>query len=196
MALRIAFDIDGVLADFGRVLRRRAAAMVRAGRMPASALPPDAWRALERGQRDRVWRTMRSRRGLWRRMPETEPGIVARVAEAAAAHRWDVIFVTDRPSAPGGSTEQQSQAWLAAHGFPRAAVYVCDRSRGELARALHRDVVIDDRTLNCLEIVSASPARALLVWDPRRGAAPDHLTRLGIHAVPSVAACLERLREM
>jgi hypothetical protein len=95
-----------------------------------------------------------------------------------------------------GTTEQQSRCWLAAHGFPRAAVYVCDRSRGELARALRRDVVVDDRALNCLEIVSDSPARALLVWDPRRGAAPDHLTRLGIHVVPSAAACLDRLCEM
>jgi hypothetical protein len=57
----------------------------------------------------------------------------------------------------------QSQAWLESHGFYLPAVVTVPGSRGEIANALRLDVVIDDQLLNCLEVIGASQAKAMLM---------------------------------
>ncbi len=48
-------------------------------------------------------------------------------------------------------------------GFYMPAVVTVPGSRGEVANALRLDVVIDDQFLNCLEVVSGSQSKALLI---------------------------------
>ena len=95
----------------------------------------------------------------------------------------------------------QTQVWLERHGYYLPSVLTTPAgSRGELARSLRLDLALDDRLVNCLEIISASNSKALLVLrasadSPVREAAEAR----GIGVVPSLAQALDavgRLAEL
>src|SRR5207237_4774681 len=77
--------------------------------------------------------------------------------------RWQVSFLTTRIPTAGDSVQFQSQAWLEAYGFYMPAVVTVPGSRGEVANALRLDLVVDDQFLNCLEVVSSSQCKAVLI---------------------------------
>jgi hypothetical protein len=66
-------------------------------------------------------------------------------------------------------------------------------SRGEIANALRLDVIIDDQFLNCLEVIGASQAKALLLLrTPDRDLERQAMER-GIGVVHSLAEAMEVL---
>ena len=67
------------------------------------------------------------------------------------------------------------------------SVYVVHGSRGQIAKALQIDVVVDDRPENCLDVVLESQAGAILVWRGQRESVPASARRMGIAVVPTVA---------
>jgi hypothetical protein len=137
--------------------------------------------------------------GFWSGLDEIEPGSVARLAALAALHRWEVIVVTQRPAGAGPTPQLQTQRWLRAHGFELPSVFVMQGSRGRLAEALDLDAVIDDRPDNCLDVVTGSTARAILVWRDDPAAVPPAARRPGIVVTTSFGEALdqlERLKEM
>jgi hypothetical protein len=101
--------------------------------------------------------------------------------------------MTSRPPSAGDSVQLQTQVWLERHGYYLPSVLTTPPgSRGELARSLRLDLVLDDRLVNCLEIISASNAKAVLVLrasadSPVREAADAR----GIGVVPSLAQALD-----
>jgi hypothetical protein len=213
--MRIAFDLDGVLADLHKIFADSAlrlfpeldAALVAspgAGSSPpvgdgADESEPEIaeprTRPLGRDQSAAVWRELCSVDNFWESLAEIEAGAIKRLATVANEHRWEIIFLTSRPHAPGRTVQRQSQLWLERHGFPLPSVYVVQGSRGRIAAALDLDVVVDDRPDNCLDVALESKARAILVWrDPMTGIPPS-AKRLGIGAVASVGACLDLLVE-
>ena len=212
--MRIAFDMDGVLADLHTAyvqaalklfphLDRAAIAMPDVGASPPDdqaalhdpELPdPAADVTVNRGQSEAIWNYLGSIENFWQTLGELEPGLVARVAKLTEERRWEVLFITSRPLSAGATVQRQTQRWLQEKGFPLPSVYVVHGSRGRIAQALDLDVVIDDRPDNCLDVALESKAGAILIW---RGSAkvPASARRLGIAVSPSVAACLERLLE-
>jgi hypothetical protein len=217
MPLRIAFDLDGVLADMDSELRRQADGLFRdpngstlpdrAGGEDASAAgdaladpapdftPPATRLDLTRHQQRRLWQYVRSIENFWERLDETEPGIVGRLAALTMSCQWEVIFLTKRPPTPGETAQLQSQRWLEEKGFNLPSVFVVQGSRGRIAAALDLDIVVDDRLENCLDVVTDSKARAILVV--RAGEShPSAAQRLGIGVVASVGDCLEILEQM
>jgi hypothetical protein len=215
LPLRIAFDLDGVLADMDAELRRQAGILFgdglkprarAAGGTPDAAIPADAppleevdqvapalGLDLTRRQASRLWRHVESIDGFWESLKEIEPGAVARLAALADERRWEVIFLTKRPESAGATAQIQSQRWLQANGFPLPSVYVVQASRGRIASALGLDVVVDDRPENCLDVVADSAARAILVWRGSENELPAASMRLGIAVVQSVGQCLDVL---
>ncbi len=230
--MRIAFDLDGVLADLERVLAEAAdrlfgpppaakppaqtvdpaadgsAAAPQAAVAPdqesADPAAPDATPAdepvpplvhqLTVNQQRRLWHEILATPNFWESLGETEPGIIGRLAMIALERRWEVIFVTQRPSSAGDLCQLQSQRWLARHGFPMPSVFVIRGSRGKVAAALDLDVVVDDRPDNCVDVVVESKARAFLVWRGDQGAPPAvGARRLNIEVVSSVGECLDVL---
>ena len=218
MPLRIGFDLDGVLADmetelvhqaelmFGesmtRVLEQRSA-----GDGP-DAVPneaagdgaPDA-PVIERlnmtpRQQRRLWKHVESIENFWQSLHETEPGIVSRLYALATERRWEIIFLTKRPRSAGATAQIQSQRWLESMGYALPAVYVVQKSRGRIADSLGLDIVIDDRPENCLDVVTDSKARSILVWRDRDKQVPGAARRLGIGVVTSVSDCLNILVEI
>jgi hypothetical protein len=225
MALRIAFDLDGVLADmeselvrqseilFGepmtRRLQERAAESVDPGALPADpdAAPgsPDAVTAfvppvvqlnMTARQQRRLWRHVESIENFWEGLNELEPGVIPQLATLAADRRWEIIFLTKRPETVGSTAQVQTQRWLQAKGFPLPSVFVVQGSRGRIAASLGLDIVVDDRPENCLDVVADSKARAILVWRADESQRPASAQRLGIGVVSSVANCLDILTQV
>ena len=225
MPLRIAFDLDGVLADMdaelirqaehlfgGSMNDRRSATNASSGRpsgAPAEAQaaqtaaepaadpePPLVKLNLTSKQQRRLWKHVESIENFWETLQEIEPGTVKRLARLALDRRWEIMFLTKRPRSAGATCQLQTQRWLVANGFPLPSVYVVQGSRGRIAAALALDVVIDDRPENCLDIVVDSKARAILVWRDDEKNLPAAAKRLGIAVVRTVRECLDVLEEI
>jgi hypothetical protein len=211
--MRIAFDLDGVLADLHGPFVRTAAALFpeldssAIGTADIGASPPDENDEREapaapivnvpltRRQSDAVWRRLAGTENFWESLSEIEPGAIARLAALAEERRWDVLFITSRPSSAGRTVQRQSQRWLAARGFPLPSVYVVHGSRGRVAEALDLDVVIDDRPDNCLDVVLESKAGAILIWRGPQATVPVSAKRLGIAVTSTVNAGLDAIVE-
>jgi hypothetical protein len=203
MPLRIAFDLDGVLADMDGELARHAADLFGNAEpappsdteQPPDNAPPLNLKLSARQQR-RLWQHVQSLDNFWGTLQELEAGAIKRLAEIAADRRWEVIFLTRRPESAGETAQRQTQRWLEAKGFPLPSVFVVQGSRGRIASALALDIVIDDRIENCLDVVADSKARAILVWRDVEDRLPTSAKRLGIGVVRSVSECLDILVEV
>jgi hypothetical protein len=213
MSLRVAFDLDGTVADMYSALRREAEALFgeslpapggpSATEAPAGGPPPDTSVApavaalhLTAWQQIRLWDRVRLIENFWTTLPEIEPGIIDRIARTASTRRWEVLFITTRPPTAGEPTQLQSQRWLDAHGFRFPSVDVVHRSRGRLADALQLDAVVDDRPENCLDVAVESQARPVLIWHGSLSEVPKGAKRLGVKVVSSISDAvtfLERL---
>src|SRR6187200_1586488 len=136
VALRIGIDLDGVLADMNAALDHHADQLF--GPAPSAPDPrrdaeaqgsvaPEAVsgktplrlrRRLTERQHRRLWRRVRGIDGFWEHLEETEPGVVSRLSGLATERRWEIIFLTKRPTTAGATSQIQSQRWLASKGFP------------------------------------------------------------------------------
>ena len=222
MPLRIAFDLDGVLADMEAELSRQSEILFGPPATPVPREDATAGTTPEAGAADeaadgvadadtplrlarlqlsarqvrRLWRHVASIDGFWESLNEIEPGAVARLAALVAERRWEVIFLTKRPQTAGATAQVQSQRWLEARGFPLPSVFVVHGSRGRIADSLGLDVVVDDRPENCFDVVVDSRARAILVWRVDENELPAKVKRQDIRLVQSVDECLAFLSKI
>jgi len=218
MSLRVAFDLDGTVADMESALQRVAedifgpnVALRPAGsehlEAPASVDDVDddpakvearaeKRQVLSGRQLRQVWERVAGIENFWATLPEIEPGSVARIAALRNEHRLEVMFLTQRPDTQGEIAQLQTQRWLEAHGFELPSVFVLRGSRGLAAAALQMDVVVDDRPENCLEVATESRARPLLVWRDSIELLPPGVKRLGIEPLPSVAEAVRVIEAM
>lgn len=208
MPLRVAFDLDGTIADMHVVLRKEAErlfaetelsrAIEHAGTAAGSKDQPESAQVMAElhltgRQQMQLWEHVKTIDNFWGGLPEMEPGIVARIAETVAARRWEVIFLTTRPLVAGETVQTQSQRWLEAQGFPLPSVFVVKRSRGKIAEALELDAVVDDRPENCLDVAVDSKAKPILIWPGDPKGVPPGAKRLGVRVVTSISEALDIL---
>jgi hypothetical protein len=155
--LRLGLDLDGVVADFRTAFRLLAE---RELDRPAELAETE----LSRQDVDRLWKVIDQAPNWWLDLPAYEPDQIARLYELSRRGRWEVFFLTSRPPSAGDSVQLQTQVWLERQGFYLPSVLTTPAgARGELARALRLDVAVDDRIVNCIEIISASTAKAVLL---------------------------------
>src|SRR5215213_8811991 len=147
-------------------------------------------------QQIQLWDHVKKIENFWSTLPELEPGIISRIAKTALARRWEVIFLTTRPSTAGELVQMQSQRWLEAHGFQYPSVYVVQRSRGKIADALALDAFVDDRPENCLDIAVESKAKVILVWHGNMADVPAGAKRLGVQPVSTISEALTLLERL
>jgi uncharacterized HAD superfamily protein len=147
-------------------------------------------------QQTQLWDHVKQIENFWTTLPELEPGIISRIAKAASDRRWELIFITTRPSTQGELVQLQSQRWLEAHGFQYPSVFVVQRSRGKIADALHLDAFVDDRPENCLDIAVESRAKVILVWHGHMNDVPAGAKRLGVRPVSTITEALSLLEHL
>lgn len=185
---RVAFDMDGVLADLSSALSVQAAVLFGDADAPA-----DPWLAARR--RRLLWQRVQEIDNFWETLDEIADGGVARLADAARAGEWETIFLTTRPETAGDPVQTQTHRWLMARGFRCPNVWVVRRSRGSIAAALQLDAIVDDRAQNCVDVVSESQTRAILVWPG--GEVPDMVTnRLRLDVVSGLDESLMLLDQL
>ena len=201
MSLRLGFDIDGVLANFRAAFRATAASLVRGDveefdpdddpEKGESPLSPDDVR--------RVWDHIAKTSNWWMEIDPYEPEQIARLYGLTRAAGWEVFFLTKRPPSAGDSVQFQTQWWIERFGFYLPSVLTVPGSRGDVANALRLDLIVDDQLINCVEVVSASPTKAILMQREPDPAVRAHATSRGIGVVTTLADALgvvERLQDL
>src|SRR4051812_30541902 len=161
--LRVGFDLDGVVADFRTAFLDAASQLLGRESIRHQASPMPDLDAVSAADAQRVWSVITATPNWWMTLTPYEPAQIARLYQLARRFRWEVSFLTTRIPTAGDSVQVQSQTWLETHGFYLPAVMTVPGSRGEVANALRLDLVVDDQFLNCLEVVSASQAKAILI---------------------------------
>ena len=216
--LRIGFDMDGTLADlstayaqieerlFGPDLAEhdrpapeaREAEQHRDEGVAVAATTRDNRRSGDRrrdgpGHRDRVWRAIEDTPDFWTTLKPLEKGAVARLYELTVELNWEVFFITQRPATSGATVQLQTQRWLIEHGFPPPSVIPLSGARGKCAAVLHLDYLIDDMPQNCVDVLSESSTRSILLVDADDPIADTSARRLGIGTARSVHEVLDLL---
>ena len=191
MSLRVGIDLDGVLADF-RSAFREAAGLAADARDRG-----DGGGRLSDSEMKRAWKEISSRSNWWVGVRAFEPDEITRLYALARQGKWEVFFLTKRPPTQGDTVQFQTQWWLEQHGYYLPAVLTVPGSRGEIANALHLDIVVDDQPVNCVEVISASPSKALLVLrdDHTRGERERAMNR-GIGVVSTLHEALNVLERL
>lgn len=194
--LRIGFDLDGVVADFRTAFLEAAAKLLGrdAIRKPASPMPD--LDAVSAADAKLVWKVITDTPNWWLGLAPYEPAQIARLYQLARRFRWEVSFLTSRIPTAGDSVQFQSQSWLEAYGFYMPAVVTVPGSRGEIANALRLDIIVDDQFLNCLEIVGASQAKAMLLLRMSDSSLEQQATERGIGVVQRLDDVIEVLVQL
>jgi hypothetical protein len=194
MPLRIGIDMDGVLADFRSAFRATAKACL--GRVFEEPDEPTSDRLIGEKDVQRVWEHVARTPNWWMTLRPYEPEQIARLYRLTRASGWEIFFLTKRPASAGESVQFQTQWWIERYGFYLPSVLTVPGSRGEIANALRLDVVVDDLVLNCIEVISASTAKALLLLRQADETAKKHAIDRGIGVVGTLGETLKVLEQL
>jgi hypothetical protein len=186
MSIRVGFDVDGVVANFNKTFRETAA-QVEGGdnQRQVAKLNADAMK--------RVWDHIARTPQWWLRVEPFEPEVIRRLYELSRDRRWEVYFMTTRPSSAGETTQFQTQWWLESNGFPMPSVLTVPGSRGDAANALKLDIVVDDRLTNCVDVIAASRAKVVLLLRHAEQQIRDQALARGIGVVGTLAESVEAI---
>ena len=197
MALRIGIDIDGVLADFRSAFHHTAVRLLRHDVEDGQDL--EAVTPLSAGDVRRVWEHIAKAPNWWMEVPAYEPEQIARLYSLTRARGWEVFFMTKRPASAGDSVQFQTQWWIERFGFYLPAVLTVPGSRGDVANGLRLDLVLDDQLINCVEVISTTPTKAVLVRRANDAALRQQASNRGIGVVATLAEAItviERLHDV
>jgi hypothetical protein len=217
--LRIAFDMDGTLADLSSAYREiedrlfgpeqaeheRPAPEAREVEQHVEeeeTVPPatnsDNRRAERRSfrdtyHRDQVWREIEETPNFWTTLKPLEDGAVTRLYQLTCELNWEVFFITQRPATAGATVQRQTHTWLVQHGFATPSVIPLSGGRGRCAAALQLDYLVDDTPQNCVDVLSDSSTRAILLVDADDPLAERSARRLGIGTARNIHDVLDVL---
>lgn len=149
--------MDGVLADFRRAFRDTGKQLSQ--RHEGS---PDE-SAMNARDVKRTWHTIGRTPQWWLGLTAYEPDQIERLYRVSRERRWEIYFLTTRPPSAGETPQFQTQWWLETQGFKLPSVLTVPGSRGELANALRLDLLVDDRLVNCMDVIAASQTKAIFL---------------------------------
>lgn len=148
--MRIAIDLDGVLAEFNQSYENLLAEL--AGQPAETHDPdgPDHWFWDAKRYPDpiiaRAWLQIEQDRYFWMSLPALDNMVHLVNAWPRLMQEHDVYFITVRP---GKTAKYQSEVWLTRYlgilSTPTVIVLPPGAGKGEIARVLKLDALIDDR---------------------------------------------------
>ena len=192
MSIRVGFDVDGVIANFNKTFRDTATTINGS----AAHDPSDpAGFALAADSIKRVWDHISRTPQWWLQLEAYEPDQIQRIYRTSREKRWEVYFMTTRPSSAGETTQFQTQWWLETQGFPMPSVLTVPGSRGDAANALKLDITVDDRLTNCVDIIAASRSKAILVLRRDDQTVRDQALARGIGVVTTLAGAVDAVEQ-
>jgi FMN phosphatase YigB (HAD superfamily) len=220
-ALRIAFDMDGTLADLSSAYAEVEERLFGAVDADAKHPEPEAREAEQHNEQDaeapsrsdleqrandrraisrmashhreRVWSAIEGTPNFWTTLKPLENGAVQRLYDLTGEHNWEVFFITQRPATAGATVQWQTHKWLVEHGFKTPSVIPLSGGRGKAASALRLDYLVDDTPQNCVDVLSDSSTRAILLVNADDPHAGISARRLGIGVAHSVHEVLDLL---
>jgi hypothetical protein len=148
-----------------------------------------------RRRRDAIWDAIQRTPDFWMTLKPIEDGAVRRIHALMLEHRWEVFFITQRPSTDGDTVQRQTQRWLVQQGFDLPSVLVLGGSRGAAAGALRLTYHIDDSAQNCLDVISDSRAKPILIVPDNDPTTIASARKLGIGTAQSLSECLDVLEK-
>lgn len=190
MALRVGLDMDGVVADF-----RSAFEAIAHGHASESPIDPKVGNFSD-GDVRRAWTKILRTPNWWTTLQPYEPAQLARLYQMARQGGWEVVFMTKRPATAGEPIQFQTQYWLERNGFYYPGVVTVPGSRGELANALKLDAVVDDQLFNCIDVVTGSHAKAILLLRDRDQNTENLALTRGIAVVHTLEESLDALQRL
>jgi hypothetical protein len=147
------------------------------------------------GHRNRVWRTIEETPNFWTTLKPLEKDAVRRLYQLTGELNWEVFFITQRPATAGGTVQWQTHKWLVEQGFSTPSVIPLSGGRGRAAAALRLDYLVDDTPQNCVDVLSDSSTRAILLVDEDDPLAEGSARRLGIGVAHNVHEVLDLLMQ-
>jgi hypothetical protein len=207
--MRVGVDLDGCLVDFNAGYRRMLGETTGRWLIPDGDEPPCWNYATEYGytkeEDAEVWRRIRNSREFWKAL-DPLPGaasFVDTLGRWVAEENWsgdarlEVYFITTR-DAP--RVKQQSERWLMEHGWFGGVptVLIARGSKGDLARGLKLDSVVDDRPENLFDIRKAVRSCQTIKRQARYNLWADEgpESQLITHRVETVEGCLPIWRDL
>lgn len=160
-AVRIGFDIDGVLADFCTAYEREVVAVaggVNLFQPWAMCEGPVTWNWPEHYGYTKeivssVWAKIKKSNDFWWTLgPMPEMELFANWFEKSQ-HRHEIYFVTARP---GREVKHQTEEWLWRHLSITPTVLISDQ-KGEVCHAMNLDLYVDDKAENIHDVVLKAP---------------------------------------
>ena len=162
---------------------------------PAHDESPAPVRAPTTRSRERVWRAIEATPNFWTTLKPLESGVVERLYKLTEELGWEVFFITQRPATAGGTVQWQTQKWLVEHGFATPSVIPLSGGRGRAAAALRLDYLVDDTPQNCVDVLSDSSTRAILLVNSHDQLAQSSARRLGIGVAHDMHHALDLLTQ-
>ena len=104
-----------------------------------------------------------------------------------------MFFITQRPATAGATVQLQTHRWLVEHGFSTPSVIPLSGGRGKCAAGLQLDYLVDDTPQNCVDVLSDSSTRAILLVNGDDPLAESSARRLGIGTARTVHEVLDLL---
>jgi hypothetical protein len=200
--------MDGVLADFASAYREVEVRVLGERRVTKPDDPEKQEEAEEklaveaetnprvlRRRRDTVWAAIEATPNFWTTLKPLDPEAVRRIHELMLKHRWEVFFITQRPATEGDTVQRQTQHWLVEQGFELPSVLVLGGSRGAAAGAMRLNYHVDDSPQNCLDVISESKARPILIVPPDDEVTRSSARRLKIGSAHSIGEALSILEQ-
>jgi hypothetical protein len=198
--------MDGVLADFAGAFREVEKRLFGAASPVAADAPEVEARQEEaaarqdvaietRRRRDAIWKAIHDTPDFWTTLKPHDPDAVRRIHGMMIRHGLEVFFITQRPSTVGQTVQRQTQFWLRQQGFDLPSVLVIAGSRGAAAGALRLDYLVDDSATNCLDALSDSSARPILIVEATDSPTARRARSLGIGVAGSIGNAIDLLEQ-
>jgi hypothetical protein len=202
VSLRVAFDGDGVRADFTTAYREAEARLFgpvkteTAGQCEDEGGPCAAADSARRDvrhtnrKRAAVWEAIRSTPDFWVGLQPIDPNAVRQLYTLMLEHRWEVFFLTQRLETLGDTVQRQTQRWLHEQGFDMPSVIVTSGSRGASVGPLCLHYYVGDSATNCVDLASNSRAHSILVVSDEDETTLANTRRMGIGTARNIEAAL------